>query len=105
MINRNKLGLILSAFMGVFHFMWAAMVLVGIAQPLMDWIFRLHFIEAFYVIQPFNLGYAVGLILFTTATGYVSGWVLAALWNWLRMDVSTRRQFSVVEWRRHAAGH
>jgi hypothetical protein len=78
---------------------------MGMAQSLMDWILRIHFIQPFYVIQPFSFGYAVALILFTTVVGYISGWMLAALWNWLRLDVTTQIPLPVVKSRQHATGH
>lgn len=89
MVNRHKLGLLFGVFTGAFHFVWAFLVLTGLAQLLMDWIFRLHFIQPPYTILPFSLGYAVALIIFTSIAGYFSGWVLAALWNWLSGDLST----------------
>ena len=105
MINRNKLGLLFGVFSGACHLVWSLLVLMGLAQPLMDWIFRIHFIQPPYAIQPFNFGYAIALILFTTVVGYVSGWMLAALWNWLRIDVTTQIPLTVVDSRQHATGH
>ena len=105
MINRHKLGLLFGSFLGLFHFVWAWLVLSGMAQTLTDWIFRLHFIEPPYTILPFNLGAAVGLILVTSATGYLSGWVLGAIWNWLREDSPARDSFSSARGQQPATGH
>jgi hypothetical protein len=105
MINRHKLGLLFGGFLGLCHFVWAGLVLSGMAQFLTDWIFRLHFIQPPYTIMPFNLGAAVGLILLTSGTGYLSGWVLAAMWNWLRADGSARIGIAPVPQGRHATGH
>lgn len=104
MINRHKLGLLFGSFFGLCHFVWAWLVLSGMAQTLTDWIFRLHFIQPPYTILPFNLGAAVSLILVTSVTGYLSGWILGAIWNWLRADGS--RQIAIpVRQGRHATGH
>lgn len=105
MIIRNKLGLLFAVFSGASHLGWSVLVLMGLAQPLMDWIFRVHFIQPFYVIQPFSFVYAVELILFTSVVGYVSGWILAALWNWLHIDVTTRLPLTVVNSRQQATDH
>jgi hypothetical protein len=105
MINKNKLGLLFGTFLGLWHFVWAFLVLTGMAQVLMNWIFRLHFIEPPYTIMPFNLGIAVGLIVVTSITGYLSGWVLGAIWDWLRADTSSRKSISSVPRRQHAIGH
>jgi ribose/xylose/arabinose/galactoside ABC-type transport system permease subunit len=105
MINRHKLGLLFGSFLGLCHFVWAWLVLSGMAQTLTDWIFRLHFIQPPYTILPFNLGSAVSLILVTSVTGYLSGWVLGAIWNWLRADGSRHIAISPVRQGRHATGH
>ena len=105
MINRHKLGLLFGSFLGLCHFVWAWLVLSGMAQTLTDWIFRLHFIQPPYTILPFNPGAAVGLILVTSVTGYLSGWVLGAIWNWLRADSSARDSFSSSRRREPATGH
>ena len=105
MANKHKLGLLFGTFLGVWHFAWAWLVLSGMAQWLLDWVFRLHFIQPAYTILPFNLGVAVALILVTSLTGYLSGWVLGAIWNWLRLDASSRNSISSARQRHHATGH
>jgi hypothetical protein len=104
MINRHKLGLVLASFMGISHFLWAWLVLTGIAQTVIDWIFRLHFIEPAYVITSFDLGVATTLIVLTSAIGYLTGWVLAAIWNWLRYG-EIPRPFPSLSARHHPVGH
>ena len=103
MIDRHKLGLVFGTFLGAWHFVWAGLVLSGIAQSLMNWIFRLHFIDPPYSILPFNIGAAITLILLTSITGYLSGWVFGAIWNWVRANNSQRE--SIPSLRRHATGH
>lgn len=83
MISKNRTGAVVGLVFGLCHLVWAVLVAVGMAQGLMDWIFRLHFIQPPYVVTQFNLVLAVGLILVTTAIGYVTGWVFGAIWNWL----------------------
>jgi hypothetical protein len=94
-VNKHKLGLVFGSFLALWHFTWALLVLTGMAQSLMDWIFRLHFIQPPYTILAFNFGAAVALIMIVTVTGYLSGWVLGAIWNWLRAD-TPREYISVV---------
>lgn len=105
MVNKHKLGLLFGTFLGVWHFAWACLVLGGMAQWLLDWVFRLHFIHPPYTILPFNLGVAVALILVTSITGYLSGWVLGAIWNWLRAEARSGRSISTVRQGHHATGH
>lgn len=105
MVNRHKLGLLFGTFLGSWHFAWAWLVLSGMAQSLMNWIFRLHVIEPPYTILPFSLGSAITLIVITSLTGYVSGWVLGAIWNWLRADAPLRNAMSPMRQRQQVTGH
>ncbi|HKO97618.1 MAG TPA: hypothetical protein VJU86_11535 [Pyrinomonadaceae bacterium] len=105
MINKQKLGLVFGTFFGAWHFVWALLVLSGIAQSLMHWIFRLHFIDPPYTILPFNFGVAATLILVTSTTGYLSGWVLGAIWNWLHEETSTLGSISAVRGQHAAIRH
>lgn len=67
--------------LGGFHLFWAILVAFRWAQPVSDFLFRIHFIRPVYVIEPFQLGLAVVLVAFTTGVGSVLGWCFAALWN------------------------
>ena len=80
-VRPNRVGLVFAVFLGLFHAGWALLVLIGWAQPLIDFVFRLHFITPVYSIQPFNIVTALGLVAFTSFVGYVMGWVAGVLWN------------------------
>jgi hypothetical protein len=54
---------------------------LGVAQPLIDFLFWIHFIKPIYVIEPFAFGRAAILVLVTAAIGYVTGIAFAMLWN------------------------
>jgi len=43
----------------------------------------MHFIKPIYVIEPFEIGRAVVLIILTAAAGFVIGLVFALIWNGL----------------------
>ena len=60
---------------------WSVLVAAGWAQPLINFIFWIHFIRPVYVVENFNIGVAVLLIAVTGAIGYAIGWSLAMLWN------------------------
>lgn len=83
-LNKAKTSLVLGCFMAVVHAVWAVLVALGVAQGLMDWIFKMHMIENPYIISGFGFGTAIGLVIMTFVVGYVFGWVFAALWNNLR---------------------
>ena len=86
MLNKNRLGLVVGSFLGIWHLAWALLVAMGIAQWLMDCVFRLHFIQPPYTITQFKPVLAVVLIAVTSTLGYFIGWVLAAIWNWLHAE-------------------
>ncbi len=80
-IQPNKAGLALGALLGLWHLAWAILVAIGWAQPLINFIFWLHFIKPIYVIEPFNVGTAALLVAITAIIGYVMGFIFALLWN------------------------
>ena len=73
--------MVLGFLLGGLHLFWALLVAVGWAQPLMDFIFWLHFIRPVYVIEGFEPLRAAGLVLLTGAIGYAMGGAYALLWN------------------------
>jgi hypothetical protein len=81
MINSIKAGITFGALLGVSHLSWAMLVALGWAQPLMDFVFWMHFIRPVYVIQPFSPSAAVVLIIVTTVTGFVIAFVFGVIWN------------------------
>jgi hypothetical protein len=73
----------LGSLLGGMHLVWALLVASGLAQPLMDFVFWLHFIRPVLVIEGFDPLHAAGLVLFTAAVGYSLGCAFALLWNHL----------------------
>ncbi len=83
-ISKSRAGVVVGSLIGLSHLMWSLLVVLGLAQLVIDWIFRLHFIQPPYTITAFNLGTAVILIVVTSVIGFVMGWLFAAIWNLLR---------------------
>lgn len=55
------------------HFCWALLVAFGLAQPLMDFIFKLHMLNSPFLVQSFSLSLAAGLIGITFLIGCFYG--------------------------------
>lgn len=55
------------------HFFWVILVGLGFAQPLLDFIFKLHMLNSPFQVQPFNSILAVGLLGITFLVGCFYG--------------------------------
>ncbi len=82
-IGVGSCGLVLGSLVGGLHLLWAVLVASGIAQPLMDFLFWLHFIRPVYVIEGFDPLRAAGLVFVTAIVGYAIGCAFALLWNYV----------------------
>jgi len=81
MINPLKAGVTFGALLGGYHFFWALAVLLGWAQPIVNFVLWMHFIEPGVVIRPFSLPAAAALIVFTSIAGFIIAFLFAVLWN------------------------
>ncbi len=80
-IGVHSTGLALGCLLGGMHLLWALLVASGFAQPVMDFIFWLHFIRPVYVIEGFDVARAAGLVALTGVIGFAMGTAFALLWN------------------------
>jgi hypothetical protein len=81
MTNPNKVGLVIAALIGGWHLIWSLLVLIGWAQPILDFIFWAHMIKPVYVVKLFDPLAAITLIMITAVIGYIFGSVGAVIWN------------------------
>jgi hypothetical protein len=80
-ISVSKAGLVLGALMGGWHLCWSVLVALKLAQPVVDFVFWIHFIKPVYVIEPFEIARAAILLIVTTGVGFLVGSALALVWN------------------------
>ena len=85
-INTHKLGMVVGAFLGIWHVVWSVLVAVGLAQPLINFFLRIHFIDLPHVIAEFSFGLAVLLITIASVGGYILGRIIGLIWNRLYRD-------------------
>ncbi len=80
-LNPQKTGLTLGSVYALFHFLWGLLVVAGLAQVWLDFIFSLHFLNNPLTVQSFDVTKWVILLVVTFLVGYVLGYVFAWLWN------------------------
>ena len=82
-LNPLTCGLSVGIVIGLWHAAWAGLVAAGYAQPILDWVLRLHFLEFSYSLAPFAPATAAMLAALTFAVGFLFGSIFAVVWNWL----------------------
>jgi hypothetical protein len=85
-LSTTTAGLVLGAMMGGMHLFWSLLVAAGWGQPIMNFIFWMHFIKPIYLIEPFESIRAISLVVVTSIIGFMIGWAVAWLWNRLRVE-------------------
>lgn len=80
-LDNQKTALTLGTFAALLHLVWITLVLLGVAQSWMDFVYGLHFLNNPYTVQVFNLTGAVMLLVMAFIMGSVVGWVFSYLWN------------------------
>lgn len=82
-LSKNKVGLAVGAFVALAHLLWIVLVAANVAQPMMDWIFKLHSLNNPHVVQPLSWTNSLILLISTFVVGYLVGWVFILLHNML----------------------
>ena len=81
MTNPVKVGLVFGFFVALAHVGWSALVAIGQAQKLVDFIFWAHFIEPVLRVEPFDMMRAGILVGVTFAVAFIGGVVASIIWN------------------------
>ena len=81
MANPVRIGFVFGLFLALFHTCWAALVALGWAQKLIDFIFWIHFIAPPYHVEAFDIARAAILVAVTFIVGFVVGTLGGVLWN------------------------
>ena len=81
MTNPVKVGLVFGIFVALAHAGWSALVAVGQAQKLVNFIFWAHFIAPAWRVEPFDAMRAGILVGVTFAVAFIAGVVASLIWN------------------------
>ena len=76
-----RLGLVIGLVLAFSHAFWAALVALGWAQAILDFVFWAHFINPPYRVAAFDLSRAFVLLGLTFAIGLMMGAIGGVLWN------------------------
>lgn len=82
-MNKQKTGLAVGSFAAVMHIVWSVLVMLGLAQPLYNWILALHAVEVPVTIGEMSIVGAIVLIVVAFVVGNIVGWIFASVWNWV----------------------
>lgn len=80
-------GLTFGAVSVLGHAAWALLVAIGAAQPLIDLVFRLHFMSPAFKVGAFDWSTTLLLLTYAAVVGFGAGAVIAAAWNAFVQDV------------------
>jgi len=80
-LNPRKTAGVLAVLFGAWHVLWSLLVLLGWAQPVIDFVLWMHFLKPVYVVEGFEIGRSLILIAVTAAIGAAIGTCFAVLWN------------------------
>jgi hypothetical protein len=80
-LNPKKVGLAVGGFAAAVHLVWSIIIALGWGQALADFVAWAHMVGPAPLVEPFNLGTAVLLVIVAGILGCAIGFVFATIWN------------------------
>ena len=80
-INPVKTGLAVGTLAGVLHLIWAFIVMIGWAQPIIAFSMWAHMVSMPVVVKAFDFSAAIALVVVASIAGYIVGFIFARIWN------------------------
>ena len=80
-LNPAKTGLAVGKLLGGLHVIWAILVWLGWAQPLINFSMWAHMVSVPVVVKAFDLSAAVTVVIVASLVGCVIGYLFANIWN------------------------
>jgi hypothetical protein len=96
MKSDNKLihnGIVGGLCLSSLHLIWIILIFLGWAQPLMDFVFKLHMLNSPFQVQHFNLVLAAGLLILTFTVGAFGGLIFSFFSN--DQDINTSHEITI----------
>ena len=78
-INGAFFGVLVGLALGLCQCVWVALVGLGWAQPVVDFVFHTWFFEPVLRVRPFDAVHGLALIIAMMIVGYGMGWGVAQL--------------------------
>ena len=80
-VDAINVGFVFGALLALWHACWSALVALGWAQHVLNFVLWAHFISLPIRIEPFAIGRALILVGIAFGAGFVTGSILAIFWN------------------------
>lgn len=80
-INAFRAGIVLGTLLGSWHMCWAFLVALGWAQPVLDFLYQIHFMEPIFKVSAFDINKAGILVAITALSGFIFGYLFVYVWN------------------------
>lgn len=80
-ISRTRAGISLGLLFTLCHAVWIVLVLTGMANQVVSTLAQAHFIAFQYATLSITATMVVWGIIGAFATGYLTGWIFAFIWN------------------------
>ena len=80
-LDNTHVGLSFGGFFVLIHAAWSLTVGLGFGQTLVDLFHSMHFLTGMSTVAGFSLGAMITGLPMAFVSGYVAGWIFAAVWN------------------------
>lgn len=73
--------MVVGTFSGLVHLVWSVVVALGLGDVYLSFILTLHSLNNPYIVESFNLGRSIVLVVVASIVGYIVGAVFATIFN------------------------
>lgn len=81
----HKIAVVVGLFFAIIHLAWSVLVALKLAQPFLDWIYPMHFVDNLYYVNSFNFLTAFLLLFVAFIAGYFATLLFITLWKAMKI--------------------